>query len=416
MKIHGAVAASAVALCSSMASAQSPSPNNAVWGVNDQNEVLRYNPYQSAFERVPGTLTQLSIGSDGEVWGIDPTGNVLRWTGSEWKAHDGNLRQISVRNLKEAWGVNAENDLLRWNQSSWEPTGFKTNVVSAGIDGTVWGLATEAGGGVVQTISTWLAEQRLVPIVSTGSHLKQLSVTDANRVWVIDDNGQSFRGNGEVEWQRQDPGLKDVVEAPNGEVWKLYSNGSLRFIQEPSAPQSKTFGGQHFNRIAVGYSGLTDDERQRTLDAHNNERQKYPGVGPLQWSRELEAYAQQWAQLVASGEASGHRPGRQDNPFKPGEVVGENMYGEGPAQGVTGVNAVNWFISEKQWYHYDQDDGKGQPPGCTAPAENSCGHFTQVIWKDTQYVGCGTAVSTKNQKWYVCNYYPPGNWNYKKPY
>ena len=98
------------------------------------------------------------------------------------------------------------------------------------------------------------------------------------------------------------------------------------------------------------------------------------------------------------GRKSGHRPDRQNNPFRPGEVVGENMYGENPIKSGDGKNAVDWFISEKQWYHHDQDNGSG-PPGCTAPPGNSCGHFTQVIWKDTQYVGCGTAISVvKNEK------------------
>ena len=86
------------------------------------------------------------------------------------------------------------------------------------------------------------------------------------------------------------------------------------------------------------------------------------------------------------------------------------MYGEYPISVVTEINAVDWFISEKQWYHYDQDNGDGplgKPPGCTAPPDKACGHFTQVIWKDTQYVGLGTAISVvKNEKVYVCNYYP----------
>lgn len=55
MKIHGGIIASVVAmLFASTAFAQSP--NNAVWGINDQNEVFRYNPSQNTFERMPGIL------------------------------------------------------------------------------------------------------------------------------------------------------------------------------------------------------------------------------------------------------------------------------------------------------------------------------------------------------------------------
>ena len=46
-----------------------------------------------------------------------------------------------------------------------------------------------------------------------------------------------------------------------------------------------------------------------------------------------------------------------NNPFRPGQALGENMYREGPSSRSTGANAVRGWISEKQWYHYAQDDG-----------------------------------------------------------
>jgi hypothetical protein len=36
------------------------------------------------------------------------------------------------------------------------------------------------------------------------------------------------------------------------------------------------------------------------------------------------------------------------------------------------------------------------------------GHFTQVVWRATTHVGCGTASCTGLVLW-VCNYDPPGN-------
>lgn len=72
------------------------------------------------------------------------------------------------------------------------------------------------------------------------------------------------------------------------------------------------------------------------------------------------------------------------------------------------------WVAEKQWYHYDQDDGRmDQPPGCTEGKD--CGHFTAVIWKNTQYVGCGKARAVNNTLYFVCNYYPPGNTG-QRPY
>src|SRR4051794_10336247 len=47
------------------------------------------------------------------------------------------------------------------------------------------------------------------------------------------------------------------------------------------------------------------------LDAHNTERQMYPGVAPLNWSRRLTRYAQAWADEIADRDSLDHR----DNTF-----------------------------------------------------------------------------------------------------
>jgi pathogenesis-related protein 1 len=46
-----------------------------------------------------------------------------------------------------------------------------------------------------------------------------------------------------------------------------------------------------------------------------------------------------------------------------------------------------------------------------------CGHYTQVVWKNTTTIGCGMAIcdNPKNQIW-VCQYLPSGNWVGQKPY
>jgi pathogenesis-related protein 1 len=154
------------------------------------------------------------------------------------------------------------------------------------------------------------------------------------------------------------------------------------------------------------------------VDAHNDERSSYPGVGPLQWSSQLAQYAQSWAEYIAARDKAEHRQYTTDNPLAPGQRVGENIFwGDGRPYQVP--DAVRSWVSEKIWYNYEQDDGSGgqnRPPGCTAPMDNYCGHFTQVIWKNTQYVGCGRGVAQDGTVYIVCNYYPGGNLGGQKPY
>ena len=155
------------------------------------------------------------------------------------------------------------------------------------------------------------------------------------------------------------------------------------------------------------------------LGAFNAERSMYPGVGPLQWSPELATYAQSWANHLAEIDRAEHRQIRSDNPLAPGVTAGETIaFTDFPP--LTISNAVQLWINEKVFYHYDQDDGmagySSTPPGCTAPAGASCGHFLQVIWKNTQSVGCGSATAADGSIYIVCNYIPSGLFSGQKPY
>jgi hypothetical protein len=139
------------------------------------------------------------------------------------------------------------------------------------------------------------------------------------------------------------------------------------------------------------------------LNAHNNERALYHN-SMLQWSDALAASAQQWANTLAQ-ENSGLRHSDTGN--------GENTYAsaaftsEAPADSIY-VDATQSWISEKQFYSY-------APTGSDCQAGQVCGHFTQVIWRNTTSLGCGRATSQTADAdgWYwtyvVCQYSAAGN-------
>lgn len=148
--------------------------------------------------------------------------------------------------------------------------------------------------------------------------------------------------------------------------------------------------------------------QQAMLDAHNKARQQV-GVPALVWSDDLSARAKAWAaRLAKDGCRRQHSGGK----------LGENIYYAGPmvwTDGRTEYHAVPpdrpaaMWIAERDWW----DASSGQ---CTAPAEETCGHYTQIVWKDTEQMGCGMAICPDKAQIWVCNYFPAGNVAGQKPY
>lgn len=138
-------------------------------------------------------------------------------------------------------------------------------------------------------------------------------------------------------------------------------------------------------------------EFQGILAAHNKWRQQV-NVPALSWSSSAASIAQAWANnLQSRGCVMEHNPNRGN--------YGENIYwsfGFSP----TPANVVDSWGEEIKDYDYATN---------TCQAGKVCGHYTQVVWRDTQEVGCGKASCNDEQVW-VCNYSPPGNWVGQKPY
>ena len=148
--------------------------------------------------------------------------------------------------------------------------------------------------------------------------------------------------------------------------------------------------------LAVALSGGQSPQpgpSREILAAHNTLRARFK-VPPLVWSNELAQYAQEWANRLVATERLAHRP----NP-----VYGENIFLVHGAD-VTPSAVVAAWASEARNYNYQSNSCQGR-----------CGHYTQLIWRDTKKVGCGAAVKDDTQVW-VCNYDPPGNIAGERPY
>jgi len=137
------------------------------------------------------------------------------------------------------------------------------------------------------------------------------------------------------------------------------------------------------------------DFANEMLMAHNAARAK-PGVPPLLWSASLAAKAQKWADtLAATGES------------KMEGIPGQNIAYAGPPGHIKAAFIVESWAAEVQNFDYEKN-------ACINPSLK-CYHYTQVVWRISKQVGCGTAHDAQRDIW-VCDYDPPGNLQGERPY
>ena len=159
----------------------------------------------------------------------------------------------------------------------------------------------------------------------------------------------------------------------------------------------------------IGPAFALDAAEQNEIVAAHNKWRKTVGVPPVTWSPRLAQIAQSWAN---KGKASGNC----DMEHSKTDGVGENLFwasakewsdGKRDVQAVTSAFVTDAWSSERKDYTYNTDScARGQ----------ACGHYTQVVWKSTQEVGCAKAVCADKSQIWVCNYSPPGNYVGQKPY
>ena len=94
-----------------------------------------------------------------------------------------------------------------------------------------------------------------------------------------------------------------------------------------------------------------------------------------------------------------------------GGPYGENIFwGSGGGAGWSASDAVASWVAEKRWYDHGSNS-------CSAPEGRSCGHYTQVVWRDSTAVGCARVVCDNGGGVFItCNYNPPGNVVGQSPY
>ncbi|XP_059143572.1 uncharacterized protein LOC131930933 [Physella acuta] len=153
--------------------------------------------------------------------------------------------------------------------------------------------------------------------------------------------------------------------------------------------------------IAVAQAGVTltlsSDDIEAFLKAHNDVRNALD-IPSLEWDTKLADFAGDWTSRCVFEHS--------DGPY------GENLYASSPlTNNVTylAYNSVESWVEELA--NVDSDWN------CIG---DSCGHYSQVVWRDSLHLGCAITQCENNPEIFPnlvsCNYDPPGNYAGEKPY
>ncbi|XP_010691522.2 pathogenesis-related protein PR-1 type [Beta vulgaris subsp. vulgaris] len=154
-----------------------------------------------------------------------------------------------------------------------------------------------------------------------------------------------------------------------------------------------------FATLALAQMCHAQNSPQDYVNAHNDARAAV-GVGNIQWDDQVAAFAQQYADQRKGDCVLQHSGG--------GGRYGENLAGgSGPGLVLTATTAVQMWVAEKADYDYNSN---------TCASGKVCGHYTQVVWRDSVRLGCARVQCDNGGIFVTCNYDPPGNFVGQKPY
>jgi uncharacterized protein YkwD len=127
-----------------------------------------------------------------------------------------------------------------------------------------------------------------------------------------------------------------------------------------------------------------------TLKVHNDLRMLH-SAPPLQWSIECAEEAQKAADFSTRFDGVQHTHNKD--------------YGQNIFKGKPGYYGAEDAI--KSWYDELTHPGYKWTPETDMDGMSGCGHFTQVVWKETTHVGMSCDSSGKG--YIVAHYLPAGN-------
>ncbi len=177
-----------------------------------------------------------------------------------------------------------------------------------------------------------------------------------------------------------------------------------------TAPVKPVAANDDADSTCSGSNQLTSAEIQEILRVHNAARAEV-NVPPLKWNCKLADFAQDWV----NKDVWGHSSSEDRQKIILGSYSGENLAAAAPSSQNIATNGPTGWWQEKAFWNSES---------VSCQSGKVCGHYTQMVWRDTTEVGCGlnrksSAMGgewTQNSVYLSCVYNPGGNISGRKPF
>ncbi len=249
------------------------------WGsVDAQNLVSQWTSYTpSPVTEMPGGAQQLSVGSDGTVFGISTNGDVYSYSAltQAWTSDLLVLSQISVGGSGAAWGLDASGQVYSFNAASqtWQLVPGNLSQIAVGSDGSAWGVNSI---GSIYTFNSQTAS--FTQILGT---LSQIAVGFDGAVWGLNPSGQIYRFNPGSRAFDYVPGtLAQISVGADGDVWGINPSGSIYHFDRLTQGWDQTAGTLKMVSVGSGANvwGLNPESDVFTFNLANDTWTEVQGV------------------------------------------------------------------------------------------------------------------------------------------
>ena len=223
--------------------------DGAVWGLNAGGQIYQRNSTTQSWTYVPGALAHVFVGSSAAVWGINSGGQIYRWdpNAQAWDWIPGNLVQLAVGCDGDVWGLNSSGSIYHFNAQTqgWQQIPGKLAQIAVGFDGAVWGLNASH--------SVYRFNQASQAFGWTGGTLTQLAVGADGDTWGLDNQSIFHFDQHSQSWQQTQGALTQLAVGSGGVVYGR--NAANQVCQYNATSQTCTWINSALSQLAAGANG-----------------------------------------------------------------------------------------------------------------------------------------------------------------